>query len=103
MPVVHWVSGILYGARFKLVSNNGGTGERLNAERYRQDFWVSDVPLRVPTVQSFDRSFVPQGIQCLTKLMPGAVDIGLDGSERQVERGGDFFVRPAFDVPQHYA
>src|SRR3954466_76048 len=37
------------------------------------------------------------------ELMPGAMDVGLDGTERQVEGGRDLLIGSAFDVPQHDA
>src|SRR5262245_56122875 len=37
------------------------------------------------------------------ELMPGAVDVRLDCAQRQVEGGGNFFVRPALDVAEHDA
>src|SRR6478672_5730702 len=37
------------------------------------------------------------------ELMPGAVDVGLYGAEREVEGRGDFFVRPALHMAQHDA
>jgi len=37
------------------------------------------------------------------QLVPGAVDIGLYGAERQVQRRSDLLVGPPLDVPQHDA
>ena len=42
-------------------------------------------------------------LQRPAELMPGAMDVRLDGAKRQVEGAGDLFVRSALDVPQHYA
>src|ERR1700759_2029466 len=42
-------------------------------------------------------------IQRTSQLVSGAVDVGLYGAERQVERGGDLLVRSAVHVPQHDA
>ena len=37
-------------------------------------------------------------LQRPAKLVPGAVDVSLDRPEREVQRGRDFFVRPALDA-----
>src|SRR6476620_4087453 len=42
-------------------------------------------------------------LQRTAKLVPGAVDVGLDRPQGEVEGGRDLLVRPAFDVPQHDA
>ena len=42
-------------------------------------------------------------LQRLTELVPGAMDVGLHGSEGQVEGGGDFLVRAALDMAQQNA
>ena len=46
---------------------------------------------------------LPQRFEGPAQLVPGAVDVGLHGTQRQVERRRDFFVRPAFHMTQHDA
>ena len=45
----------------------------------------------------------PHMLQRPAKLMPGAMDVRLYGSQRQVECCGDLLVRAPLDVPQHDA
>ena len=49
------------------------------------------------------RLVIAQMVQLFTQLVPGAVDVRLYGSKRQVEGGGDLLVRSPLDVPQHNA
>src|SRR5688500_7244053 len=42
-------------------------------------------------------------LQKLPELVPGAVDVCLDGAEGQIERGGDLFVGLVLDMPEQDA
>src|SRR3954468_8523423 len=42
-------------------------------------------------------------LQRTAQLVPGAVDVGLDGPEWQVERGGDLLVGAPLHMPEHDA
>src|SRR5829696_5972773 len=61
-------------------------------------FQDGGLPLWGARGRSFSRM-----LQRPAKLVPGAVDVGLDGAEGEIEGGGDLLVRPALDVSKQDA
>src|SRR5918993_3754553 len=72
-----------------LVPGTGGGLPRFQAGRW---------PFAAGGGRSFSRM-----LQRPAKLVPGAVDVGFDGSEGEIEGGRDLLVRPALDVSEQDA
>src|SRR5690242_18867702 len=58
---------------------------------------------RLPDCPTARLARLPQALESFPELVARPVDVGLYGSQRQVEGGGDLLVRSPLNVPQHDA
>src|SRR3954451_5151763 len=88
-----------YGAGFQLVSREmNGWPVPIRARPS-----VSRTGGSAPWVGVASSALVFQMLERPAELMPGAMDVCLDGPEGEVEGGRDLLVRPTLDMPEHDA